>query len=54
MWIAAAAIEAAAIQNGPMILDRRRILADEVVGELRHRGGDGVRAPLDAPARPSR
>ena len=46
MWIGAAAIEAAAIHHGPVILDPERILADEVVGKFLDRCGDGVRPAL--------
>ncbi len=41
-----AAVETAAIQHVPVILDQARILADEVVGQLLHRGGHGMRAAL--------
>jgi hypothetical protein len=44
---AAAAVESAAVQHRPVILDQRRILADQIVGQLLDGGGDRVRASLE-------
>ena len=51
---AAAAIEPAAIQHRPVILDLVRVLADQIVGQFLHLGGDSCGAAFDhrlAPAR---
>ena len=42
----AAAIKAAAIQHRPMILDRRRVLADQIIGQLGDTGRHGFGAAL--------
>ena len=39
---AAAAVEAAPVQHGPVILDGRRVFADQVVGQLLHHRRHGV------------
>ena len=49
-----AAIEAAAVEHLPVVLDPERVLADQEVGQFRDRWPRRVRAPLDdrlAPAR---
>ena len=53
---AAAAVETGAVHDGPVILDEEWVLPDEVVAQLTHRGGHGVRASLEhwlTPARDS-
>ncbi len=39
---ATAAVEAAAVEHRPVVLDVARVLADEVVGQFLHGGGHGV------------
>ncbi|MNI01584.1 hypothetical protein D3C73_544330 [compost metagenome] len=41
------AIEPAAIKNSPVILDQKRVLADQVIGHLMHGGLDGQRPALN-------
>src|SRR5690606_7125797 len=42
-----AAVETAAVEHGPVILDVARVFADQVIGQLFDRGSNRMRTPFD-------